>query len=78
MIQAKAHLLLVDDDADLLRLLSLRLSASGYRVSAVGSAEASYYTWVDQFDTSGLGANTPIQAITADDIRRKGHLVRKI
>ncbi|MFZ3285501.1 MAG: sigma 54-interacting transcriptional regulator [Telluria sp.] len=40
MIQAKAHLLLVDDDADLLRLLSLRLSASGYRVSAVGSAEA--------------------------------------
>jgi hypothetical protein len=25
-----------------------------------GSAEASYYTWVDQFDTSGLGANTPI------------------
>ena len=26
----------------------------------VGSAEASYYTWVDQFDTSGLGRNTPI------------------
>jgi hypothetical protein len=25
-----------------------------------GSAEGSYYTWVDQFDTSGLGANTPI------------------
>jgi hypothetical protein len=25
-----------------------------------GSAEASYYTWVDQFDTSSLGANTPI------------------
>jgi hypothetical protein len=25
-----------------------------------GSAEASYYTWVDQFDTLGLGANTPI------------------
>jgi hypothetical protein len=25
-----------------------------------GSAEASYYTWVDQFNTSGLGENTPI------------------
>jgi hypothetical protein len=25
-----------------------------------GSAEGSYYTWVDQFDTLGLGANTPI------------------
>ena len=25
-----------------------------------GSAEASYYTWVDQFDTFGLGENTPI------------------
>ena len=29
-------------------------------VSTPGSAEASYYTWVDQFDTLGLGANTPI------------------
>jgi two-component system response regulator GlrR len=37
---AGAHLLLVDDDPDLLRLLSLRLSANGYRVTAVGSAEA--------------------------------------
>ena len=26
-----------------------------------GSAEASYYTWVDQFDTFGLGPNTPIR-----------------
>lgn len=25
-----------------------------------GSAEASYYTWVDQFNTFGLGENTPI------------------
>jgi hypothetical protein len=25
-----------------------------------GSVGASYYTWVDQFDTSGLGRNTPI------------------
>ena len=29
-------------------------------VTDPGSAEGSYYTWVDQFDTSGLGANTPI------------------
>jgi len=35
-----AHLLLVDDDADLLRLLSMRLTANGYRVTAVSSAEA--------------------------------------
>jgi two-component system response regulator GlrR len=32
--------LLVDDDPDLLRLLTLRLNASGYRVAAVQSAEA--------------------------------------
>ena len=29
-------------------------------VTDTGSVEGSYYTWVDQFDTSGLGANTPI------------------
>jgi hypothetical protein len=29
-------------------------------VTDSGSAEASYYTWVDQFDVLGLGANTPI------------------
>ncbi len=29
-------------------------------VSDSGSAEASYYSWVDQYDTFGLGANTPI------------------
>jgi hypothetical protein len=29
-------------------------------VATPGSAEASYYTWVDQFDTLGLGRNTPI------------------
>ena len=29
-------------------------------VAETGSAEASYYTWVDQFDALGLGANTPI------------------
>jgi hypothetical protein len=29
-------------------------------VTERGSAEGSYYTWVDQFDTLGLGANVPI------------------
>jgi hypothetical protein len=29
-------------------------------VADPGSAEASYYTWVDQFDTFGLGRNVPI------------------
>ena len=29
-------------------------------VTETGSAEASYYTWVDQFDTLGLGRDVPI------------------
>jgi hypothetical protein len=29
-------------------------------VDELGSTESSYYTWVDQFDTLGLGANTPM------------------
>ena len=33
-------LLVVDDDADMLRLLTMRLTAAGYRVTAVTSAEA--------------------------------------
>jgi len=40
MLHKGAAILLVDDDADLLRLLSLRLSANGYAVTAVASAEA--------------------------------------
>ncbi|WP_298412784.1 sigma 54-interacting transcriptional regulator [Janthinobacterium sp.] len=38
--QTHAHILLVDDDPDLLRLLTIRLKAGNYRVTAVGSAEA--------------------------------------
>lgn len=34
-----ANLLVVDDDADLLKLLSMRLTAAGYKVTAVASAE---------------------------------------
>ena len=33
-------LLVVDDDPDMLRLLSMRLTAAGYRVLAVTSAES--------------------------------------
>jgi len=40
MAQAPARILVVDDDADMLRLLSMRLTAAGYQVSAVPSAEA--------------------------------------
>src|SRR6476620_3057336 len=35
-----ARILLVDDDADMLRLLSMRLQAAGYQITAVASAEA--------------------------------------
>jgi two-component system response regulator GlrR len=34
------HVLVVDDDADMLRLLSMRLQSAGYRVTTAGSAEA--------------------------------------
>ncbi len=37
---AAPSLLVVDDDADMLRLLTMRLTAAGYRVTAVTSAEA--------------------------------------
>jgi hypothetical protein len=36
-------------------------------VSTPGSAEASYYTWVDQFNTLGLGENTPINTGNASE-----------
>jgi hypothetical protein len=36
-------------------------------VAESGSAEASYYTWVDQFDTFGLGPNTPINTGNASE-----------
>jgi len=36
-------------------------------VTASGSAEASYYTWVDQFDTLGLGPNVPIDTGNASE-----------
>jgi len=36
-------------------------------VTEPGSVEASYYTWVDQFDASGLGRNTPINTGNASE-----------
>jgi len=36
-------------------------------VTQAGSVEASYYTWVDQFDTSGFGRNTPINTGNASE-----------
>jgi hypothetical protein len=36
-------------------------------VAESGSAEASYYTWVDQFDILGLGRNVPIATGNASD-----------
>ena len=36
-------------------------------VTAAGSADFHYYNWVDQFDTLGLGANTPIANGTSSD-----------
>ena len=32
-----------------------------------GSADSHYYDWVDQFDTFGLGANTPIATGNGSD-----------
>jgi hypothetical protein len=36
-------------------------------VKASGSVESSYYTWVDQFDTLGLGRNVPIATANLND-----------
>ena len=36
-------------------------------VAGPGSAEGSYYTWVDQFDTLGLGENVPINTGNASE-----------
>jgi hypothetical protein len=36
-------------------------------VAGSGSAEASYYTWVDQFNTFGLGENIPINTGNASE-----------
>ena len=55
------RLLLVDDDPDLLRLLSMRLRASGYEVDAVDSAESAL---------AHLAVRTP--ALVISDVRLPG------
>ncbi|MGH1461514.1 MAG: sigma 54-interacting transcriptional regulator [Neptuniibacter sp.] len=44
------HILLVDDDASLLKLLSMRLEASGYRISCAQSAEEALKLLDDKVD----------------------------
>ena len=61
MSDAQATILLVDDDADLLRLLTLRLEAAGHRVVPVGSAEQAL---------ARLAAERPQLVIT--DMRMEG------
>lgn len=46
----KPHILLVDDDASLLKLLSMRLEASGYQISYAESAEAALEVLDDKID----------------------------
>ncbi|GAA5786970.1 transcriptional regulator [Chitiniphilus shinanonensis] len=40
MADTAPHLLLIDDDADILRLLTIRLTAAGYRVTTADSGQA--------------------------------------
>jgi hypothetical protein len=44
-----------------------RTATAAQRRHDSGSAEGSYYTWVDQFDTFGLGKNTPIDTGNASE-----------
>src|SRR3954469_5831914 len=59
--QGKASLLLVDDDPDLLRLLSIRLKANGYGVTAVDSAQRAL---------ASIAASRPDLVLT--DLRMEG------
>src|SRR6185436_5497870 len=58
---ANASLLLVDDDPDLLRLLSIRLKANGYQVTAVDSGQRALAT---------IAASRPDLVLT--DLRMEG------
>src|SRR6187399_2244152 len=59
--QGKASLLLVDDDPDLLRLLTIRLKANGYDVTAVDSAQRAL---------ASISASRPDLVLT--DLRMEG------
>jgi two-component system response regulator GlrR len=59
--QGKANLLVVDDDADLLRLLAIRLKANNYEVNAVESGQKAL---------ASIAANRPDLVLT--DLRMDG------
>ena len=59
--QGKASLLLVDDDPDLLRLLSIRLKANGYEVTAMDNGQRAL---------ASIAANRPDLVLT--DLRMDG------
>ena len=61
MSQEAPSILLVDDDRDLLQLISMRLTAAGYRVTAVESADAAL---------ASLAVQRPQLVIT--DLRMRG------
>lgn len=46
----KPHILLVDDDSSLLKLLSMRLEASGYKITCAESAEEALTVLTDKID----------------------------
>ena len=43
------------------------MAGRSIRSPETGSAESSYYTWVDQFDTFGLGRDVPIATGNANE-----------
>ncbi|MBS0335647.1 MAG: sigma 54-interacting transcriptional regulator [Proteobacteria bacterium] len=61
MTSEAPHILLVDDDADLLQLIAMRLVACGYAVTAVGSGEAAL---------ASFAARRPDAIVT--DLRMRG------
>jgi len=49
------------------RFRVLQVSRSSFEGFENGTAEASYYTWVDQHNTVGLGENVPISTANLND-----------
>ena len=49
------------------RLLLLRYPGPGFEGFENNSAESSYYTWVDQHNTFGLGENIPMSTANLND-----------
>ena len=49
------------------RLELLSVPGPGFEGIGENSAEASYYTWIDQHNTLGLGDDTPISTANLED-----------